>query len=147
MFRRQLVIRFLMFISIAFSIYFFYWTVFWEMLYWHKSLVNAIIDSWWNWLLFFAFLGLTAYLSVVGEKPAEFVKTVPEITSIREKPTETISTTKVGTYKPTTVIKCPKCKQHVIEEKLIKIINHAKGTIEYVTPCCQEVVKEIKVIE
>lgn len=85
----------------------------------------------------------TTLISPVGvEEPTEFVKTVPKITSIEEKPTEAISTTKVETYKAD-VIKCPKCKQIVMKEELIEVINHAKGGItEHITPCCHKVVKK-----
>ena len=64
-------------------------------------------------------------------KPSEILKPIPPV-RIKDKPT-------VETQQPS-VIKYPKCKQTVIRENLIPVINHAKGITEYVTPCCQEVV-------
>ena len=173
-----------MLLSITLSGCFLLWGAIYEMWYWGKTLEQAIIDSWWNWILFFVFLGLTAYLSIIEEHlsfrkkkeemvdalirthkgktayiqvpkstlqelelmPKEepvFAKTVPEVISIEDRPSETISTTKVETYKPA-IIECPHCKQPVLEEELIKVINHRKGVTEYMTPCHHQVVREVK---
>jgi len=50
---------FLIFMALSFwgaALGLMYWAIYWELIYWQKSFLEAFEASWWNWLLFPAFI-------------------------------------------------------------------------------------------
>jgi len=85
MFKKKVIYTALLMLSLSVMVYSSFWCVFWELIWWEKPLLESVVSSWWNWLLFVVSIFLVAFFNVASEHPESVHFSMPKIMKTTKK--------------------------------------------------------------